>query len=123
MAITNGYALLATVKDRLDITDVNDDTVLEGLVEVASRAIDDATRRRFFIPGAAEVRYYKPMSWDICRIDDIVDPGSNLTSIKTDGNGDETFETTWTSAAYVLEPRNAGEESVISQTVKALLKP
>ena len=40
MAITNGYVTLASMKNYLGITDSIDDTLLEQIVESASRSID-----------------------------------------------------------------------------------
>ena len=40
MAITNGYATLAELKAYLGIADTVDDTMLENIIESASRSID-----------------------------------------------------------------------------------
>jgi len=107
MAIENGYTDLVTVKARLDVGDTDDDAALEGLVETASRALDDALNRRFYIPAIAEVRVYSPIGWDLVKVNDLVDISSNLTSVKVDTTGDGNFETILTTSDYDPEPRNA----------------
>ena len=59
MAITNGYCTLAEYKSYARITTANagDDTVIEDLVEAASRYIDNETGRTFY-SRAAETRYF-----------------------------------------------------------------
>jgi hypothetical protein len=49
MAITNGYTTLNAMKTFLSITDSSDDTLLEGLIESASRSIDRIANRRFYL--------------------------------------------------------------------------
>jgi len=100
MAITNGYATLAQVKLRLDRTDESDDTALEAVIETASRQIDMLCDRRFWT--ATETRYYTPEFSDMLEVDDMV----SVTSIGTDSDGDRTYENTWASTDYDLEPYN-----------------
>ena len=67
MTITNGYCSLAEIKAAIDIptATTTDDTMLERLVEAASRTIDRETQRTFYartethyfdIPGGRELR-------------------------------------------------------------------
>lgn len=95
-----------------DTSDVFDDAMLERAIEAASRAIDDhcdqgAGRRRFFKNGTAEARHVSPLFEDEITVDDLV----SVSSLKTDDDGDGVYETTWTTADYVLQPRDAGVES------------
>lgn len=106
MAITNGYCTLAELKTRLSITDTNEDAVLEPLVESVSRAIDDWCGRQFY--AASQTRYYTPQYRDRLLIDDLL----SVTTLKTDEDGDGTFETTWATTDYYLGPYNAQLESV-----------
>ena len=66
MTITNGYASLADYKTWISMRglsgnvgiDTSDDSVLEILIESASRYIDRQVSSRFFQGSASEVRYY-----------------------------------------------------------------
>lgn len=100
MAITNGYTTLSEVKSILRITDDVDDSLLETCVEAASRQIDTHCER-VFTNGTA-TRVYSPQSSYIAEIDDLI----SLTTLKTSSDADGTFDTTWTSTDYQLEPLN-----------------
>lgn len=75
----------------------------------ASRGIDGATRRRFWTDAdALQVRHYTPVSAGWLSVDDLV----ALTSLKTDTDGDGTFENAWTlNTDFVLEPLNAAADA------------
>lgn len=102
MAITNGYATLLELKARLGIpsSDTAEDALLEANVEAASRAIDNETSRVFYATTAT--RYFDAASPELVLVDDLL----SLTTLKTDDDGDGTFETTWASTEYVLWPYN-----------------
>lgn len=103
MAITNGYCTLAEVKAALRIpnADTIDDTLLETAIESASREIDGYCQRSFYSAGTA-VRYFTPQALDICEIDDLL----TVTSFETSTNIDGTFDRTWATTEYQLEPLN-----------------
>lgn len=103
MTITNGYCSLAEVKERLDIptADTASDAMVEQIVTAVSRWIDDFTGRRFYL--AQETRYYTADADDELWIDDI----TAVTTLKTDNDGDRTYETTWAVTDYDLLPNNA----------------
>ena len=102
MAITNGYCTLNEVKAslRIPVSDTIDDDLLEIAIESASRDIDQATERQFF-PTETH-RFYAPEDSIVCQIDDL----TTLVSIKTSTAADGTYDTTWTSSDYQLEPLN-----------------
>jgi hypothetical protein len=104
MAITNGYGTLAGYKLRFwkgDVNDVTDDKILEPTLEAVSRLIDNMTYRKFY--ATTETRYYTPESGTLIFIDDLL----SVTSLKTDGDGDRTYENTWDTGDYDLMPFNA----------------
>jgi len=103
MAITNGYITLAELKLELDISDADDDTMLEDVVEAASRLVDNHTGRRFY--ATTETRYYSPDYAYILQVDDLL----TVTTLKTD-DGTRTFPDTWASTDYDLHPLNAGAD-------------
>lgn len=106
MAITNGYCTLAEIKAALRITDSTDNTLLEQAVEAASRRIDGYTGR-FFYQQSATATFYCDNSYALA-IPDLV----SVTTLKTDDNGDGTYETTWTAGTdYVLNPTDVSRLS------------
>ena len=99
MTIINGYASLAELRAKLAFgaTNTASDTQLEQLIEASSRWIERYTGRRFY--GAAETRYYTAEDGHEILVDDL----TSVSVLKTDDNGDGTFETTWASTAYNLK--------------------
>ena len=103
MAITNGYCTLADVKAAARITDTIDDTLLELSIESASREIDSYTERVFYSTGGTAVaRVYIPQDIYLVETDDII----SVESIKSDSNGNGTFDVTWETTDFQLEPLN-----------------
>ena len=92
--------------------DPYDDNMLERAVEAISRAIDLITWRRFY--AATETRYYKAERRDVLTVDDLL----SVTTLKTDMDGDRTYEDTWTTSDYDLMPFNATLDSVPYQSLE-----
>lgn len=123
MAITNGYATLTEIKTFLSISDNVDDTLLEGMVEAASRSIDRIANRRFYLDANASARAYRVSSPIILFTDDIGTTSGLI--VKTDDDGDGTFETTLTlNTDYIMDPLTAldlgrpyTQVTVVSSTV------
>ncbi len=107
MAITHGYGDLPGYKQRFfgDTTDTTDDNFLEPIIEATSRLIDNITDRRFY-GSDGEVRYYTPLDARMIFVDDLL----AVDSIKTDGDGDRTYETTWDTGDYDLMPLNSSTD-------------
>jgi hypothetical protein len=105
MAITNGYTDLDTYKSYFEIGDHDDDASLERVIEAVSRAIDNICWQRFFTTAADETRFYTAERADT------LDPPDRIVSIntlKTDADGDRTYEDTWTvDTDFDLLPYNA----------------
>lgn len=107
MAITNGYCTLAEVKAAMRILDVNDDALLESSIEGASRRIDGYCGRFFYQQAAALIFYPRDLYY-LQLSNDLV----SITTLKTDDDGDGTYETTWTANTdYQLQPLNASLQS------------
>jgi hypothetical protein len=103
MAITNGYCTLAEVKAASRFTTNEYDTMLENLIEGASRRIDGHCGRFFYqVPNTA-ISFFATSEF-VCALPDMA--SSNIT-VKTDEDSDGVFETTWTAAQYRLEPLDA----------------
>jgi hypothetical protein len=114
VAITNGYATLANLKDslRIETADTADDALLERAIESASRQIDQATNRRFWQDGSAVARYYTALSpTGPLAVDDFATTTGLLVATDDDGTV-TTFETSWTiDTDFVVEPLNAAADS------------
>lgn len=74
----------------------------------ASRGIDEACGRWFYAhTGAASIRYFTPRAYGLIAINDLYD----LTTLKTDQDGDGVFEEVWTlNTGFVVEPLNAAAD-------------
>jgi hypothetical protein len=87
-------------------TDTTDDGVMEDIIEAASRYIDRQTNQ-FFYDDEDATRYYTPEANDFL----ITDPIQSITTLKTDSDGDRTYEDTWQSTDYDLMPFNPENSS------------
>lgn len=107
MTITNGYTDLTTMKgaDVLNIsaTDTTSDSMIEIIIEAASRAIDADCGRYFYKSATDEARYYQAEWVDKLWPDDIV----SVTELATDTANDRTYTNIWASSDYDLFPYNA----------------
>lgn len=97
------YATVTELKRRLDVDDDIDDSTLGLMLDGMSRAIDEACRRRFYTTGNDETRRFSANGPTVAYPGDVV----SVTTLKTDDNGDRTYERTWSSSDYDLEPYNA----------------
>ncbi len=90
------YASIADLKGILGITATTDDVVMRKMLEAASRSIDRYTNRRFYT--TSETKYFDGAStlWlpDLLSI--------NASGLKTDEDGDATFENTFATTDYIL---------------------
>lgn len=115
--IENGYATLDEYKTWIAVrglsgavgTDTSDDSVIEILIEAASRYIDRETGRRFFLNASDETRYYTPEDDDAYSIE--IDPLSSITSVSVDYAGTRSY-TALVAADYDLLPENAALEKM-----------
>ena len=101
MPVVNGYAALNDLKTALRIQDGVDDSLLEIALESASRLIDEYTMRNFYNAGTA-TRVFVPTDDDCVAIDDAI----SISSIAVSTLLNKTFDQTWTTAEYQLEPLN-----------------
>ncbi|MCG3770624.1 MAG: hypothetical protein JW384_01774 [Nitrosomonadaceae bacterium] len=106
MAVVNGYATLVEAKSFLSISDSVDDTLLENMIEAASRSIDRIGNRRFYLDSTASARQYRVSSPVILYTDDIGTTTGLI--VQTDDDGDGVFETTLTlNTDYIMDPLTA----------------
>lgn len=102
--MSNEYVDRNTIKARLDITGDTLDDALDAAIAAASRALDRRCKRKFY--AATETRYFTARSATKLWVPDLL----SVTSLKTDQDGDRTYETTWATTDYDLGPFNAALE-------------
>jgi hypothetical protein len=108
VAIGDNYAtmneLKAYILGELADSDTVDDAELTDALDSVSREIERECGRQFNDSGTASARVFYPLTDRIAYVDDF-STTDNLV-IATDVNDDGTYETTWSSADYQLEPLN-----------------
>lgn len=108
MAITNGYVSLA--EGRLAMSTptafTDRDALVELAIEAASRDIDAHCDRSFYSynGGTATARVFAATDPLLLEVDDISSTDGLV--IKADDDVDGTYEVTWTTDDYQLEPLN-----------------
>lgn len=117
--LTNCYVELEQFKSTADLKDTNFmDGDIANAIRAAARAVDEACGRPHgFFPDTDEnqIRYYTPLEQDYVFIDDLI----TLTTLKTDDGRDGTFENTWATTDYWLEPLNATADSEPYTAIRA----
>lgn len=111
MAITNGYCTRDELQQHFGDAGARlDEDLLDRAINATSRGIDRFCGRRFWQDSVAQAKVYRPRETDVAWVDDISTTTGLL--IKTDDDGDGTYETTWAATDYQLEPLNAETEAV-----------
>lgn len=103
MTVTNGYCTLSDLYARYEALSADSDDLdakLEGHIEAASRWIDAYCQRTFYAVTAT--RYFTAQTGLVCNVKDLL----TVTALKTDDDGDRTYETTWSTTDYDLMPAN-----------------
>lgn len=111
------YAEVNDVLAYLRISDSNDTALVRTLITQVSRMIDDYCDRQFYQDAAVSARVFSTESWDVCSVDDISTTTGLI--IATDQNNDGTYETTWSSTDYQLEPLNGLARNRAVHTIRA----
>jgi hypothetical protein len=104
VALGDPYVTQAQLKTRLGIGDTDDDTPISEAVNAASRWIEKFCGRQFNKTTTASARVYPPETLHLAFVDDFHTTTDLV--IKTDTGDDGTFETTWATTDYQLEPLN-----------------
>lgn len=119
MAITNGYATLAQLRQRFSIDDPFDDAILEHVLGAVSRLIEQHCGRVFYDAGAVAARVFYPDSTTLVTVDDFHTTTGLV--VKTDDDDDGTYETTWTiSTDFQVEPLNGVVDGVPGHPYKRI---
>lgn len=108
------YATIGDLKGVLGITSTTDDTVMRKMLEAASRSIEQYCNRRFYV--TSETKYFDGANtlW----IPDLL--SINASGLKTDEDGDGTFENTFATTDYILY--GAGLEDSLNTYPKTRLE-
>lgn len=110
MAIGDLYATLAELKSRVGISDTDDDSKLTSALTAASRALEKWCKRQFNDAGSATARVYYPLDPRLVVVDDFHTVTGLIVAHDTDDNG--TFDETWLTGDYQLEPLNGIRDGV-----------
>jgi len=87
-----------------DVDDHQDDEMLDLIIPAVSREIDRLTFTRFFTTDDNETRYFTPNHTEEINLPiDLL----SINTMKTDEDGDRTYEITWQTTDYDLLPFNA----------------
>ena len=105
------YCSIADIKAVLGITSTTDDTIMRKICEAATKSIDNYCDRQF--QPKSETRYFDGVSplW----VDDLLSIDAN--GLKTDEDGDATFENTFATTDYILYPLNTFPKTKIELSV------
>lgn len=122
MTITNGYNTLVNFKAYL-FPSANygtaEDAQMEAAIEAASRSIDTYTNRRFYLDASTSARSYYADTATRCTVDDFSTTTGLI--IKTDTGDNGTYDQTWASTEYILEPVNGVVGGVADQPYTSII--
>ncbi len=104
MALGDTYVTLLELKDRLGDIGNEDDDVLQGALNAASRGIEKFTGRQFNDAGTATARVYRPDTHNRVQVDDFHTTTGLI--VATDEGDTGVFGSTWTAGQYELTPLN-----------------
>ena len=102
------YATVSEAKSWLVLNDTVDDVEIAAVLDSVTRWIDEYCDRHFWqdgTGGSPVARVFAPCNGrvlDFGSFNDLV----SVSTVKTDEDGDGTFETTWAATDYELQPVN-----------------
>jgi len=102
--MVNRYTTREAVKERagkISAADTADDNLIDDLIEAVSREIENYCGRWFY--PTVQTRYYRATGTAALLVDDLL----AVSTLKTDDDGDRTYETTWATTDYDTRPDNA----------------
>jgi hypothetical protein len=100
----HSYVTRDEIKTRLNITDNPANATLKLILEAVAQEIDDWVYRSFQPKTAT--RYYTATKGNFLVVKDLL----TVTTLKTDDDGDRTYENTWATTDYDLLPFNASAD-------------
>lgn len=102
MALGDPYCTAAELKSRMGVTTTEDDARIAEACLAASRWVENECERQFNKDANASARVYYPLTNGLLVVDDFYTTTGLV--IKTDSGNDATYETTWATTDYQLEP-------------------
>lgn len=93
----NAYASLTELKGLLGTSTTTDDVVMRKILEAASRIIENSLNRRFY--STTETKYFNGAG-QVLWVPDLL--SIDASGLKTDEDGDATFENTFATTDYIL---------------------
>ena len=111
----NCYASLSRLKSRLDITATTYDTDLVMVLNAASRAVDNYTKRYFYIREGTH--YFDGSSSPFFMPEDLL--SIDASGFKLDEDGDVTYEATLATGDYFLYPHNDFPKTYVKVTTNS----
>lgn len=104
MALGDSYVDATALKAYLGIDDANDDSLLTVAGKVGSQWVNRHCGRQFNKTTTASARVYRAERTGVLAVDDFHTTTDLV--VKTDTGDNGTYDTTWTTSDYVLEPFN-----------------
>jgi hypothetical protein len=102
----NCYASIGDLKTALSVTSTTDDVVMRKIAEAASRMIDKYCGRTFYVESRT---WYFDGAGARLWVPDLL----TVTTLKTDEDGDATYENTFETTDYILYPLNTYPKTYI----------
>lgn len=104
MAIVNGYLTRSELKQALAIgtADTADDTLLDEIVNAASRLVDQYTGQFFYAIPNGTATFTPETYYSVNTL-----PFTSVTTLKTDEDGDGIYEVTFAASDFQALPSNA----------------
>jgi hypothetical protein len=112
------YASRDELKSAMTVTESFEDDEIDLALSSASRGMDAATGRRYWLDADnTSVRYYTTTSGRRAMIDDVVD----VVAVAIDRPGTGLFSEAWTiGSQYILEPFNALEDGKPYESIRVI---
>lgn len=110
MALGDPYITTPELAEYLGITGSGDVLLVEQSAAAASRQIERYCGRQFNTTTSATARVYRTNRCDLVRVDDFHTTTGLV--VKSDTADDGTYDTTWDTTDYVLEPFGGIEDGV-----------
>ncbi len=115
VSVVNGYVTVDEFKSYVDqggnvTLGSGDDDEVARAINSASRSIDSWCNRRFYVDGSVSARVFAAEDPVTLKVDDF--STSTGLIVKTDTVGNGTFDRTWSSEDYQLEPLNGVVEGI-----------
>lgn len=98
------YITADELRQYVGISDTDDSALIDASIAAAEEQVERICGRYFYQDGTTSARGFYPLNSRVVYVDDI-STTTGLT-VKTDEGDDGTYETTWASTDYQLEPLN-----------------